>query len=106
MAGREILRNFYQDPVTDSRTPDFLAITQPGVIYTGGTKLSEHGGFADDDRNVALLVSAPDMTGRTVNDVVETRQIAPTILRALGLNPRALQAVREEGTTVQPAALR
>jgi len=87
LAGREILRNFYQDPATDSRTPDFLAITQPGVIYTGGTKLSEHGGFADDDRNVALLVSAPDMTGRTVNDVVETRQIAPTILRALGLNP-------------------
>jgi len=106
LAGREILRNFYQDPATDSRTPDFLALTQYGVIYTGGSKLSEHGGYADDDRNVALLVGAPGMTGRIVNDVVETRQIAPTILRALGLNPRSLQAVREEGTAVLPAVFR
>ena len=46
------------------------------------------------------------MTGHVVEDVVETQQIAPTILRALGLNPRALQAVREEGTVTLPAALR
>lgn len=106
LAGRDVLSLFYQDPATDSRTPDFLALPQPGVIYTGGTKLSEHGGYADDDRNVALLVSAPGITGRVVDQVVETRQIAPTILRALGLNPRALQAVREEGTAVLPTALR
>jgi len=41
-----------------------------------------------------------------VDEVVETRQIAPTILRALGLNPRSLQAVQEEGTVVLPTALR
>jgi len=102
LAGRDILRNFYQDPATDSRTPDFIAISQQGMIYTGGSKLSEHGGFADDDRNVALLVAAPGIEGSVVNDVVETRQIAPTILRALGLNPRALQAVQQEGTAVLP----
>ena len=102
LAGRDILRNFYQDPATDSRTPDFIAVSQQGVIYTGGSKLSEHGGFADDDRNVALLVSAPGIKGSVVNDVVETRQIAPTILHALGLNPRALQAVKQEGTAVLP----
>ncbi len=106
LAGRDILRNFYQDPAMDSRTPDFVAITQQGVIYTSGSKLSEHGGFADDDRNVALLVGAPGIKGSVVNDVVETRQIAPTILRALGLNPRALQAVRQEGTAVLPSSLR
>ncbi len=106
VAGRDVLSLFYQDPATDSRTPDFLALPQLGVIYTGGTKLSEHGGYANDDRNVALLVSAPGITGRVVDEIVETRQIAPTILRALGLNPRALQAVREEGTTVLPTALR
>ncbi len=106
LAGREILRLFYQDPATDSRTPDFVVFPQFGVIYTGGTKLSEHGGFADDDRNVALLVSAPGITGHVVDEVVETRQIAPTILRALGLNPRSLQAVQEEGTAVLPTVLR
>ena len=34
---------------------------------------------------------------------VETTQIAPTILEELGLNPRALQAVRIEGTKELPA---
>jgi hypothetical protein len=29
-------------------------------------------------------------------------QVAPTILRALGLDPRALDAVRIEGTSVLP----
>ena len=33
----------------------------------------------------------------------ETTQIVPTILRLLGLNPRALQAVRIEHTPVLPA---
>jgi hypothetical protein len=34
---------------------------------------------------------------------VETTQIAPAILRLLGLSPRALQAVRIEHTPVLPA---
>lgn len=106
LAGRDLLKLFYQDPGTDSRTPDFLALSRSGVIYTGGSKLAEHGGYSNDDRNVALLVSAPDIRGRTLQNAVETRQIAPTILRALGLNPRDLQAVQIEGTAVLPGALR
>ncbi len=43
-----------------------------------------------------------DRDHRTVNRQVETTQIAPTILKALGLDPRALQAVRIEGTEVLP----
>ena len=106
LAGRDLLKLSYQDPATDSRTPDFIALPQHGVIYTGGSKLSEHGGYSNDDRNVALLVSAPDIEVHVVDNVVETRQIAPTILRALGLNPRDLKAVREEATAVLPGALR
>jgi hypothetical protein len=34
---------------------------------------------------------------------VETRQVAPTVLAALGLKPNALQAVRSEGTLVLPS---
>ena len=104
LGGPDQLRLYYQDPATDSRTPDFIASPQHGVIYTSGTKLSEHGGLSNDDRNVALVVSAPGIQGGVVQDMVETRQIAPTILRALGLKPRELQAVRLEGTKTLPTA--
>ena len=102
LGGPDILRLYYQDPATDSRTPDFIASPQQGVIYTSGAKLAEHGGLSNDDRNVALLVSATRIEGEVVQDPVETRQIAPTILRALGLDPRELQAVRLEGTKALP----
>jgi hypothetical protein len=38
----------------------------------------------------------------TVGEAVATPQIAPTILKLLGLDPEALQAVDEEGTEVLP----
>ncbi len=40
--------------------------------------------------------------GSTVSAAVETTQIAPTILKLLGLNPHDLQAVRIEHTRVLP----
>jgi len=68
------------------------------VICTGGTKLSEHGGFSDDDRNVAMLLSAPNLKPGIVETLSNTTQIAPTILTALDLDPKKLKAVRTEGT--------
>ena len=97
---RDELVRYYQDPRTDARTPDFFAVTEKGVIYTGGTKLAEHGGVADDDRHVALLVSAPDIGGQVIDDRVETQQIAPTILSVLGISPWELDGVRRERTRV------
>jgi hypothetical protein len=74
-----------------------------GVVYTGGTKkVAEHGGFAYDDRNVLLIVSNPKYKPATFNDQVETRQIAPTIVKALGLDPNLLSAVRSEHTETLP----
>jgi hypothetical protein len=64
--------------------------------------LAEHGGFAFDDTNVMLLVSGPWIAPKTVHAWAETMQVAPTILRALGLDPNALDAVRSEGTRVLP----
>jgi hypothetical protein len=87
----------------DPRTPDIVVIPNVGVVYTGNLKKqSEHGGFAHDDTNVMLLVSNPSLRPRTVNSFVETTQVAPTILRILGLDPDALDAVRLEGTPVLP----
>jgi len=99
---RDELAELYRDPFNDNRTPDFVAITIHGLIYTGGTKLAEHGGFAQDDRNVALLVANPKLRPRIINDEVETRQIAPTILHALAIDPRELKSVHEEETEVLP----
>ncbi|HVO00566.1 MAG TPA: alkaline phosphatase family protein [Candidatus Cybelea sp.] len=92
----------YQDPTTDSRTPDFMVGVNPGVVYTSGKKIAEHGGSSLDDRNVALLVSNPRIHAQSTPALVQTTQVAPTILRALGLNPNELEAVKLEGTQELP----
>ncbi len=87
----------------DPRTPDLIVAPNVGVIYTGSTKKqAEHGGFAQDDTNVMLLVSNPRLEARTVTTFVETTQVAPTILKVLGRDPNSLDAVRKEGTAVLP----
>ncbi len=97
------LKLIFNDPLVDSRVPDIVVAPNVGVIYTGGTKkVSEHGGFAEDDRHVMLVVSNPGLAPRTVTEPVFTTQIAPTILKALGLNPNSLQAVQQEGTQPLP----
>jgi hypothetical protein len=93
---------YYNDPSVDPRTPDIIVAPKVGVIYTGGSKLSEHGGFSHDDTNVMMLVANPALTQQTVTTPVETMQVAPTILQALGLHPRELKAVQKEGTQVLP----
>lgn len=94
----------FNNPSNDPRTPDIIVTPNVGVTYSGSTKkLAEHGGFAHDDTNVVLLLSNPKFTPRTVQAGVGTAQVAPTILRALGLSPWALEAVRVEGTPVLPA---
>ncbi len=90
-------------PPNDPRTPDIIVTPNVGVTYTGSaSKLEEHGGFSHDDTNVMLLLSNPAFRPHTVYSEVGTLQVAPTILKALGLDPRALDGVRWEGTGVLP----
>jgi hypothetical protein len=49
-----------------------------------------------------ILVSNPGFQAQTVTSFVETTQVAPTILQALGLDPASLDAVQKEGTPVLP----
>lgn len=87
----------------DPRTPDIIVTPNVGVTYTGSNaKLEEHGGFSHDDTNVMLLIANPSIRHNTVSTFTSTAQIAPTILKALGLNPNELQAVRLEGTQALP----
>jgi len=91
------------EPGEDPRTPDIIVTPNVGVTYSGSTTMiGDHGGFAHDDTNVILLVANPGFTAHTVSAVVATRQVAPTIVKVLGLNPVALDAVRAEVTPVLP----
>ena len=93
----------YNSPLVDSRTPDIIIAPNVGVVYTKSTsKQAEHGGFANDDTNVMLLVSNPNIDQNTNYQFVETKQVAPTILQILGLSPSALDAVKMESTAVLP----
>jgi hypothetical protein len=91
------------EPGEDTRTPDIIVTPNEGVTYSGSTAMiGDHGGFAHDDTNVMLLVANPTFTAQTVSALAATRQVAPTIVQALGLDPAELDAVKAEGTSVLP----
>ena len=90
-------------PTGDSRSPDIVITPNIGVTYSGSTaKQAEHGGFSHDDTNVMILVSNPSFAPSTITTPVQTAQVAPTILQALGFNPSSLQGVQQQGTQVLP----
>jgi hypothetical protein len=97
------LRLKFNNPLHDSRTPDIIVQPVYGTIYTGSPKkIAEHGGFSFGDTNVGLIVSNPELDPGVVKTPVATSQVAPTILRALGLDPESLNSVRVERTKVLP----
>ena len=90
--------------VNDARVPDLIGISQYGTVYTGNKKkVAEQGGNNPQDRDVPILVAGGRIEGGdVVNTMVETTQIAPTILRLPGLNPHDLNAVQIEHTMGLP----
>jgi hypothetical protein len=101
-AGQEAA-DFFGVPYADPRYPDVFGRVQVGVVYTGGSKIAEHGGDNPADRDVPILVYAPGIVHPgTSSQWTETTQVAPTILQLLGLSPDSLQAVQQEGTQGLP----
>ena len=76
------------------------------MVYTGKmAKIAEHGGANPQDltcRCSSRASRSGSTAGRTMDAGVETTQIAPTILKLLGLDPHALKAVHEEHTQALP----
>lgn len=100
-SGEELVDKFGNPAL--GRTPDLIIQPLPGTIYSkSSAKIAEHGGFAEDDTHVLLVVSNPKLERKVVDDRVENKQVAPTILKALGLEPEKLEAVRNEGTRALP----
>lgn len=89
----------FGDPNKDPAVPDIIVQPIPGTIYTTSTsKVAEHGGNSVDDRNVACFLSSPRLGKRVIGAYVETKQIAPVVLKALGIGPEKLMGVVVEGT--------
>jgi hypothetical protein len=102
ISGPELAARF-ADPLTDSRVPDIILEARPGTVYTtSATKIADHGGFGDEDVHVALLVSQTSLPNKTIDDPVETRQIACTILKALLLTCDALNSQQVEPSKFLP----
>jgi hypothetical protein len=83
-----------------SRIPDIVVQPVAGVVYaTPNAKLVDHGSGSLEDTHVPLVVVDPAHNGgSTVDCAVSLRQIAPTILHALGLKAKLLDAVQLEHT--------
>ncbi len=94
--------NKFNDPRKDPRTPDIILKVNTGVIFTGGSKIAEHGGFNEDDVHTALLVSHAHLDPAIVKTTVSNQQVAATIVKALGADPDELQAVKREQIQVLP----
>jgi hypothetical protein len=88
----------------DSRMPDLILQPQAGVIWMrkGDEVPKMHGGFSDEQNHVALLVSGRQLTGRIDKTPVPTTQIAPLILRILGMEKMDLRALHQEHTPALP----
>jgi hypothetical protein len=102
LAGPDLKLKF-NDLLEDPAPPDIIVQPIYGTIYTGSTKKNaEHGSLSFGDTNVGLIVSNPGIERRTVKSPVATSQVAASILKALGIDPSELDAVKKEGTKVQP----
>jgi hypothetical protein len=89
----------------DARVPDVIGIATVGTVYSNPAKIkkiAEHGGDAAQDRHVPVIVWSAGTRARSVDERVETTQIAPTILTLLGFDADALAAAREEDIEVLP----
>ncbi|KAL7270293.1 hypothetical protein RUND412_007002 [Rhizina undulata] len=101
ISGEDLIAQGFGDPTKDSAVPDIIVKPQMGVIYTtSNAKIAEHGGISVDDRKVACIISNPKLKKTVFQNRVETKQIAPTILKAFGFDPKELAGVVEEDTEV------
>ena len=97
------LRLRFNDPAGDNKTPDIIVQPQYGTVYTASAKKNaEHGGQSFEDTNVGLIVSSPRFDKHVIKTPVTSSQVAPTVLRALGIDPDELKGARQEHTDGLP----
>lgn len=94
----------YNSPEQDPRMPDILLQGKTGILWTDpeSTALSGHGSLSNEDIHVPVLISGPGLDGRIDKTEVPTTQIAPAILKSLGMDKFGLQALHQEHTPAIP----
>ena len=99
----EKLKLLMNTSAEDSRMPDLILEPQAGVVWSKDGQWPEHlGGFSDDENHVAMLISGRQLTGRLDKTPVPTGQVAPLILRILGMEKLDLQALHQEHVPALP----
>jgi hypothetical protein len=89
------------------RTPGLILTLRPGSLITEKPTRAKHGGNCPDDVHVPLVLAGgaiqASLQSTTVPTTVKTAQIAVTVLKALGLDPSALQGAKIDQTAELPA---
>ncbi|MBP5976985.1 alkaline phosphatase family protein [Brasilonema sp. CT11] len=106
----DLVKFGFGNPLTDNRAPSLVVKLKPGVVLVSNpnnpSKVAEHGGYSEDDTHVPLILISGGLNasvkGSVQTKTVSNKQIAVTILEALGLNPKKLQGVRVEHTPSLP----
>ena len=91
LAGPEVQAAGFGSPTLDPRVPDLVIETTTSELWNDGFEFEDHGGFGAQDFNVPLLAYNPLIEMKNVTTQVSNRQIASTMLQALGLPLAQLQ---------------
>jgi len=102
LAGEEVTAAGYGSPYLDPRTPDLIIGAKVGTLWNQGFEFEDHGGFLPQDLNVPLIAYNPALKPSNITQVVSNRQVASTMLQALGLPLAQLDAYRLGDSPVLP----
>jgi hypothetical protein len=100
------LQQLFPDPTIDAAPPDIVVIPNLGTNYESPTATppvaAEHGGFNENELHVPITIVHNTVPHGTVQSLVTTMQLAPTMLTLLNIDPANLTGVQLEGTSVLP----
>lgn len=102
LAGDEVALAGFGSPSLDPRVPDLVIGANTTTLWNVGFEFEDHGGFLPQDLNVPLLAYNPKLKAKNITEVASNRQVASTVLRALGLPLAQLDGFRLGEAPVLP----
>jgi hypothetical protein len=102
LAGDEVTLAGYGSPYLDPRVPDLIIGAKVGTLWNSGFEFEDHGGFLPQSLNTVLLAYNPSLSAKNVTEQVSNRQVASSLLAALGLPLAQLDGYRLGESPVLP----